>query len=60
VDAFVEGRKKIGEKKLGNTKAIILYEEQTDDLIHEAHKRGLDIGNIPLQDLFVYLTQEVS
>ena len=58
VDAFSQGKNSIGEQRLGNTKAVMIYEEQSEELIKEAQKMGLEVGNISLQDLFVYLTDE--
>lgn len=58
INEFAKNKKVIGEQRLGNTKAITLYEEQNNDIKREAQKKGFDIDNISLQDLFIYLTEK--
>ncbi|NLP44135.1 MAG: ABC transporter ATP-binding protein [Peptococcaceae bacterium] len=57
VDAFVAGMKKLGEKRLGNTKAAIVFGELSEEKMKEASRLGLEIGNMTLQELFIYLTK---
>lgn len=58
VDEFTKGMRIIGQQSLGNTKAVMLFEEQNDDIVKEANARGLDVGPVSLQNLFIYLTDE--
>jgi ABC-2 type transport system ATP-binding protein len=61
VDGFVREmgiKKLLGEQRLGNTKAVTMYQEQNEEIWKEAHQRGLEVSNISLQDLFIYLTEE--
>jgi len=57
VDAFVAGMKKLGEKRLGNTKAAIIFGELNEEKRREAGRLGLEIGKMTLQELFIYLTK---
>jgi len=57
VDAFVAGLNKLGEKRLGNTKAAIVFGELSPEKRREAARQGLEIGNMTLQELFIYLTK---
>ncbi|WOO34872.1 ABC transporter ATP-binding protein [Anaerocolumna sp. AGMB13020] len=58
VDEFVQGRRILGSEQLGGTKAVRLYEEELEQLEAKAHEKGLDVGPISLQDLFIYLTED--
>jgi ABC-2 type transport system ATP-binding protein len=58
VDEFVKGKKIIGEQRLGNTKAVMLFEEPEEESERLARQRGLEIGPISLQDLFIHLTKD--
>jgi ABC-2 type transport system ATP-binding protein len=58
VDDFVKGKKIIGEQRLGNTKAVMLFEEPEEESERLARQRGLEIGPISLQDLFIHLTKD--
>ncbi|SFE03423.1 ABC-2 type transport system ATP-binding protein [Lentibacillus persicus] len=58
VDAFVTGMTKLNEQELGNTKAVMVYGELADARRTEAQRKGLEVGPISLQDLFIYLTSE--
>jgi ABC-2 type transport system ATP-binding protein len=58
VDEFVQDKRIIGERKLGNTKAVMLYEKQNEELEKEAHRRGFEVGHMSLQDLFIHLTED--
>ncbi|RAY15958.1 ABC transporter ATP-binding protein [Actinomadura craniellae] len=56
VDRFVAGLTVLGEQQLGPTKAVTVYGELDDDRRRAARERGLELGPIALQDLFVHLT----
>lgn len=58
VDAFVDNMTQLNEETLGYTKAVMVYGELDDARRAEATRKGLDIGPISLQDLFIYLTSE--
>lgn len=57
VDRFVEGLTVLNQKQLGPTKSAMVYGAL--DQAHHATARteGLDLGPVPLQDLFVHLTE---
>ncbi|SFB21903.1 ABC-2 type transport system ATP-binding protein [Lentibacillus halodurans] len=57
-DKFVSGMTQLNEQHLGNTKAIMVYGELDDARRSEAQRRGLEVGPISLQDLFIHLTSE--
>ncbi|KAA0944281.1 ABC transporter ATP-binding protein [Sporosarcina sp. ANT_H38] len=58
VDDFVSDMKKLNEQRLGNTKSVMVYGHFNEEKRHEAQRRGLEIGPISLQDLFIHLTSE--
>lgn len=62
VDSFTKGMNILSEQKLENTKAVMIYEDKSEDenlrIQREAQDKGFDVSPIPLQDLFIYLTQE--
>lgn len=58
VDAFVGDMTRLNEQKLGNTKAVMVYDELNNVRRAEAQRKGLDVGPTSLQDLFIYLTSE--
>ncbi|MDG5788046.1 ABC transporter ATP-binding protein [Evansella sp. AB-P1] len=58
VDAFTAGMTKLNEQKLGNTKAVMVYEQLDEREMNDAMQKGLEIGPVSLQDLFIHLTGE--
>lgn len=60
VESFVSGMKRLNEQKLGGTKSVMVYGELDDQQKLDAERRGLEIGPVSLQDLFIHLTEEVS
>ncbi len=58
VDEFIQGRRILGSEQLGGTKAVRLYEEELEQLVAKAREKGLDVGPISLQELFIYLTED--
>jgi ABC-2 type transport system ATP-binding protein len=58
VDEFVRNRKQLNVQKLGNTKSVMVYGELSDGERQIAHEKGLEVGPISLQDLFIHLTEE--
>lgn len=61
VDEFVRGMKVLNVQQLGGTKAAMVYGEIDEARRRAAANKGLDIGPVPLQELFIHLTgQEES
>ena len=50
------GLRVLATRELGGTKAAVTYGEVTDDARQHAADAGLELGPIPLQDLFVHLS----
>lgn len=57
VDSFSAGATVLSEKRLGNTKSVMLYGAADDTLLDRAAAAGLDVGPVGLQELFVHLTE---
>ncbi len=58
VDEFVRGRRVLGTEQLGGTKAVRIYEDELEQLEAKAREKGLEVGPISLQDLFIHLTED--
>lgn len=58
VDDFVRSKKQINVQQLGNTKAVMIYGELSDEEVAIALQRGLEVSPASLHDLFVHLTKE--
>ena len=58
VDDFAKELKLLNSKQLGNTKSVAVYGELSHQRMAEAEELGLEISHVPLQDLFIYLTEE--
>lgn len=58
VDDFVSGMTQLNEQQLGNTKAVMVYGYLSEKDKQEALQRGLEVGPVSLQDLFIHLTSE--
>jgi ABC-2 type transport system ATP-binding protein len=56
VERFVAGRRVLGRQALGGTAQVTILGRVDDDAIGEARAAGLELGPVPLQDLFVHLT----
>lgn len=56
VDAATFGRRVLSERRLGNTKSVVVYDELNGVFAARAAELGVDVGPLPLQDLFVHLT----
>lgn len=56
VDAATFGRRVLSERQLGNTKSVVVYDELNGVFAARAAELGVDVGPLPLQDLFVHLT----
>lgn len=58
VDEYIQGMKVLNVQQLGSTKAVMVYGELSEEAQLAAHRAGLEIGPISLQDLFIHLTGE--
>jgi ABC-2 type transport system ATP-binding protein len=61
VDSFVatlvaDGIRELGNQRLGTTKQVSIFGELDTETRLQARSLGLDVGSMPLQDLFVHLT----
>jgi len=56
VDDFAQGKQVLGVQQLGGTKSVMLYGKLTEQEQADAAQRGLQLGPISLQDLFIHLT----
>lgn len=58
VDEFVKGMKVLNVQRLGNTKAVAIYGENSIEIETKANSSGLEVGPISLQDMFIYITEK--
>ncbi|WP_456273540.1 ATP-binding cassette domain-containing protein [Bacillus sp. AK031] len=58
VDAFVRDMKQLSSQKLGGTKSTMVYGEISEEKRQVAQQKGLEVGPVSLQDLFIHLTGE--
>lgn len=58
VDEFTVGMRLLNTQQLGNTKRVMVYGALSDEKLFEAEQLHLELGTIPLQDLFIHLTRE--
>lgn len=58
VDRFVVGRTVLGRQQLGGTAQATVLAHLDDGEAAAARAAGLDLGPVPLQDLFVHLTAD--
>ncbi|QJR17782.1 ATP-binding cassette domain-containing protein [Pelagibacterium halotolerans] len=55
VDALATGARLLSEKSLGPTKSVALY-DAPQSLVADARRAGVEVGTLPIQDIFVHLT----
>ncbi|MGN8247024.1 ATP-binding cassette domain-containing protein [Cellulomonas soli] len=58
VEAFVVGRTVLGRQRLGGTAQVTLLGALDETETRAATAAGLELGPVPLQDLFVHLTAD--
>jgi len=58
VERFVVGRTVLGRQQLGGTAQATVLATLSDGEAADARAAGLEIGPVPLQDLFVHLTED--
>ncbi|QQK77108.1 ABC transporter ATP-binding protein [Salicibibacter cibarius] len=57
VDDVVQSKQQINVQYLGQTKAVTVYGELSDEETKMAVKQGLEVTPVSLQDLFIHLTK---
>lgn len=57
VDQFVGTMMQVNTQQLGNTKSVTIIGELSDAQREEASHKGLEVGPVALQDLFIYITE---
>ena len=60
VDRLTAGQTVIGSRDLGPTRQATLFGDLDVDLLDRAAARGVTAGPVPLQDLFIHLTERTS
>jgi ABC-2 type transport system ATP-binding protein len=60
VDRFTSGMTVLSTRQLGGTTAAVVHGELDAEDRRRASESGLDLGPLPLQDLFIHLTEEVA
>lgn len=58
VEEVVAGLHVLSEQQLGGTKSVMVYGEFPIKLEADVKRKGLEIGNVSLHDLFIQLTKE--
>lgn len=59
IDRAVQDKEVINTEQFGSTKIVAIYGELTDAEIEEMENNKIDVSNIPLQKLFIYLTENI-
>lgn len=60
VEHLTRGARVIGSRDLGPTRQVTLFGGVDQQTLTEARAVGVEVGAIPLQDLFIHLTEEDS
>lgn len=58
VDGLVAGRRVLSDRSLGRTRSVVVFDVLDEATTRAADHAGVDVGPIPLQDLFVHLTTQ--
>lgn len=58
VASFVQSKVKLSEERLGKTRSVMIYGELTPEERLSAKDKGLEVGPVSLNDLFIHLTEE--
>lgn len=58
VGHLVDGHRVIGSRDLGPTRQVTLFGGLDEATLGRARAAGVDVGAVPLQDLFIHLTEE--
>ncbi len=59
IDSFIGNKRVIHSEEFGSTKIVGIYGELTEEEFQEIRDNNIDISNIPLQKLFIYLTENM-
>lgn len=60
VDRVSSGLRILNTRELGRTKSVVIYGALDAARLRDAHSAELEIGPVPLQDLFVHLTGQAG
>lgn len=60
VDEFVRGQQVLNTRDLGPTRQVTLFGDLDTASLERARLQGLDVGPVPLQDLFIHLTDTTN
>lgn len=58
VEEVVAGLKVLSEQQLGGTKSVMVFGDLPKEIEDEVRRKGLELGNVSLQELFIQLTKE--
>ena len=58
VEEIIDGLQVLSEQQLGGTKSAMVYGQLPKEKEEIVKRKGLDIGNVSLHDLFIQLTKE--
>lgn len=59
INSVIKDKRVISSEEFGSTKIVGIHEELSDEEIKELEKNNIDVSNIPLQKLFIYLTDNI-
>ena len=59
INEIVKNKRILYKEELGSTKIVGIYEKLSENEKREIKSRNIEISNIPLQKLFVYLTENI-
>lgn len=60
INEIIKDKKVIHSEEFGSTKIVGIFGELSDEEINELEKQNIEISNIPLQKLFIYLTENIG
>ena len=60
VDRATGGLRVVGTRDLGPTRQVTVFGDLDEDVLSAAEADGLQVGSVPLQDLFIHLTDSTS
>lgn len=59
IDSIAKGKRIIHKEEFGSTKIVGIYGDLTEEEIKYIKDKNIEISNIPLQKLFIYLTENI-
>lgn len=59
INPIIENKKVIHREEFGSTKIVGIYGNLTDEEIRYIRSNNIELSNIPLQKLFIYLTENI-